>query len=191
MNQASYESFDQMGVSKVITFLLLGFFPLLGIAVFLLGVYVLYVSIEYDGYTVWTALAFFLPEVIVAAGLLILGWLFIADGLAHYRFEENGLWAKYPLQKPILIPWDDFQQVCVVYAAYSTRGGARASTVLCCVKKGEKLNGRRRWKTDNPFHYRSVITIVYTPELHQGLIERCTQEVVDLRDTMAYSLKYW
>lgn len=32
-------------------------------------------------------------------------------------------------------------------------------------------------------HYKTVIYIEYTPELHAGLKERCPMEIVDLRST--------
>ena len=64
----------------------------------------------------------------------------IDKALAKYRFEKEGLVVKYPFKKEELILWNEFQQVCVCYAAYTTRGTPRASSVICCVKKGEKNN---------------------------------------------------
>lgn len=120
--------------------------------------------------------------------LLLFGLFSASMGCATYRFEEDGIYAKYPLQAPQVIPWDAFQQVCVCYGGYTTRGERKASTYICCVKKGEKPNVYGRWKTDNVFRHRRVITITYTPELHEGIKERCPYEVVDLRNTLNYRL---
>ena len=85
-------------------------------------------------------------------------------------------------------PWQEFQQVCVCYAAYTTRGKKKANTVICCVKQGEKKNLHGRWKTDNPFHHRSVICIDYSPEYHADITRMCPYAVEDLRSTRAYRL---
>lgn len=126
---------------------------------------------------------------IIAFFFILYGWATISRGLARYRFETNGLLVKYPLRPWCLIPWDKFQQVCIIYAAYTTRGERRANTAICCVKNGEKKAGNGRWKADNPFRFSSVISIAYTPELHEGIKDKCPYEVCDLRETQAYKLK--
>lgn len=189
MNEPSYETAHQMGsYSPIVILLLLGFFPIVGISLSALGIIVAYVSIVNDGYPIFAIFVFLVFVMVIAAFFLVLGWAIISEGLARYRFETNGLHVKYPLHLPHLIPWDEFQQVCVIHAAFTTRGERRANTVICCVKKGEKKNIYGRWKTDNPFRYRSVISIAYTPELHEGIKNRCPYEVCDLRETQTYRL---
>lgn len=180
MNQPKYETSHQMGsYPKIVIFLLLSVFPICGIVLLMLGIYTVIVD---DGYLLWPMLLWFSVVVCISGGFLSLGWAFISSGLARYCFEKEGLIAEYPLRKPILIPWEDFQQVCILNTAFTTVGERRANTVICCVKKGEKKNGYGRWKTDNPFRYRSVICIDYQPELYEGLIERCPYEVIDIRE---------
>lgn len=189
MNRPVYETLHQMGCySKFVIFLLLGFFPFLGIGLIVLGIYTSYVSIVDDGYPVLVIFVFLLLVIGVSVFFLMLGWAFISAGLASYHFAANGLQVKYPLRVQQLIPWDEFQQVCIVYSAFTTRGRQRANVVICCVKKGEIKNIHGRWKTDNPFRYRSVISIAYTPELHQGIKDRYPYEVFDLRETQPYKL---
>lgn len=186
-----FETSHQMGpYSPFVIFLLLGSFPLIGISLIALGIYTAYAAIVYDGWNyVTAAIVNLVPIGAPATFLLWYGWVLIEGGLAKYRFEANGLQVKYPLLPERIISWDEFQQICVVRAAFTTRGERRANTVICCVKKGEKKNIYDRWKTDNPFRYRSVICIAYTPELHEGIKIRCPYEVFDLRDTPAYRLQ--
>lgn len=103
-------------------------------------------------------------------------------------FEQGGLRFQCFGEKEKRIPWQDFQQICVCYAAYTTRGPQRAHSALVCVKKGERVNGLLRWKTDNFFHFRSVITMDFTPERYEKLQSLCGSEIVDLRETLAYKL---
>lgn len=179
---------NHMGTPKIVVILLLPFFPLLGVFLSFSAIYVFYDMYIVNGNSL-PAVLFFLSFIIPVAVLCyILGWLLIENGMARYTFTDNGLIAKYPFRKPIIVPWDDFQQVCICYAAYTTRGKPRASTVICCVKKGERKTSVGRWKTDNPFRYRSVICIPFREALLNGLKKTYPGEVVDLRDTLTYRL---
>lgn len=182
-----YETSNQMGdYPRIMIMLMLGFFPFVGIGLFALGTYVAFISI--DGYPIWIILMFLLFVMSISTFFLLLGWAFISGGLARYRFESEGLWVKYPLQSWQLISWDEFQQVCVIHTAFTTRGERRANTDICCIKKSEKKNASGRWKADNPFRYHSIICIAYSPALYEGIKERCPYEVTDLRETPAYRL---
>ena len=179
--QPVYQTGDQWGSTpKWLIWVMVSFFPLVAIGLVALGVFAIL-----NGASVWL-LAILLG---MACFLCYLGWCYCCMGFARYRFEHEGLVVKYPLRREELIPWDAFQQVCVIPAAYTTRGDRKANTVICCVQKGEKKGFYDRWKTDHPFRYRSVICIAYTPELHQGMKEKCPYEVADLRDTLAYRLR--
>ena len=120
--------------------------------------------------------------------LISVGWLFYTNHKAYFDYSAEGLGVKYLLQKRKVIPWNEFQQVCVCYASYSTRGEGRAHSVLCFVKKGEKQNVYGRWKADNPFHNRSVITMEYTDELYEEVKKHCPYEIPDLRGKGNYRL---
>ena len=123
--------------------------------------------------------------VICGIGLWIVS-IYGTGCFARYGIEENGIWAKYLFGKGQSIPWSEFQEVCVCYAAYNNTGGAYV--VICFVKHGQKPNARGRWKTDNPFYHRSVITMDYTQELYDEVKEKCPYEIVDLRNTKSYKL---
>ena len=189
MNELPYETGHQMGnLPNAVIFLLLASFPFLGVSLFAVLLYVSYISVVHDGYSIPFVAAFIVPLLGFAVLLFVFGWLFISRGLAKYSFQTDGIFVKYPFRAKTFIPWCDFQQVCVCYAAYTTRGAKRAATVICLVKAGEKKNVYGRWKTDNPFRYRSVITIDYKPELLAEIQKRCPLEVVDLRGTQSYTL---
>ena len=184
-----YSTTHQMGdYPKSIIVLLLSFFPLLGIFLSISAVCVSYSTYTLDGHLM-CSLVLFAYMMLVSAICFSVGWVFISRGMAKYRFADIGLIAKFPLRKELIIPWGSFQQVCVCFAAYTTRGKPRANTVICCVKQGETKSGVGRWKTDNPFRYRSVICIDYSEALFNGLVDKYPGTVVDLRNTPEYRLK--
>lgn len=170
---------------------MLSFFPFLGIGAITLGIYAVYDTIKVCGSDDLTFALLLLASLsVVASCLFYLTWCYACICLAEFRFEARGIVVKYPLFRPQLIPWDEFQEVCVIYSAYTTRGVQKANTIICCVKKGEKKDFYDRWKTENPFKYRSLLGIAYAPELHQGIEEKYPYTVLDLRETMAYRLRY-
>jgi len=185
MIQPAYESKHIRETSLPFLYLALSIFPLLGIASLVFVVYALYVLIAARVPFYWF-LAF--SYMFITPFLLLhIGWYFIETILAQYRFQDNGLYVKYPLSKGRLIPWNAFQEVCICYGGLNSRPH-NAAPVICCVKKGERRNGYGRWKTNHIFHYKHVITIPYSPELHEGIKEKCPYKVVDLRNTLNYRL---
>lgn len=185
-----YSTTHQMGdYPKSIIVLILAFFPLLGIFLSISAICVSYSIYTFDGYPLIYSIVLFTCLMLISAICSFVGWAFISRGLAKYRFTDIGLIAKFPLRKEVIIPWESFQQVCVCYAAYTTMGKPRANTVICCVKRGETKSGIGRWKTDNPFRYRSVICIDYSEALFNGLVDKYPGTVVDLRNSPEYRLK--
>ena len=188
--EKEYVSSCQMGpYPKIVIVAILGFFPLVGVGLTICAIWSSYHSYVNDNTPLPGALLVFGLLMLGAFACYLIGWAYIAMGLAQYRFTREGLFAKFPLSKGEVIPWDDFQQVCVCYAAYTTRGERRANTVICCVRKGEKKTWRGRWKTDSLFRYRSVICIDYQISLLEGLRDVYPGAVVDLRDTPEYRLR--
>ena len=113
-----------------------------------------------------------------------------SENFAKYEFCKNGVRTKYPLEKWKLIPWHEFQEVCICYIYTKYGVGESVFVVICCVKNGEKKNKKGRWKAENPFRHRSVIRIDYTKQLHKELEEKCPYKVKDLRNTVAYIFNY-
>lgn len=189
MNNPIYETKHQMGeYSKPVIILVLCILPLMGTILVFCAFYASYTVIAHDGYPL--GIGFFLLVIIGAVGfaLILIGWKFIIVGLARYRFAPNGIYVKYPLKPEVIYPWSVFQQVCVCYSAYTTRGPRKANTIICCIKHGEKKNQYGRWKTENPFRYRTVICVNFSLDLLYGIKEMCPFEVIDLRGTRAYKL---
>ena len=184
-----YETGHQMGpYPKAIIWAILSVLPTVGILLIVCAFIASFSIITIDGYPI--SVAFFLFTVMVGIGLsfLLLGWQFITVGMARYRFSKEGIYAKYPLQHERLYHWTDFQEVCVCYSAYTTRGPRKANTIICCVKYGERKNLYGRWRAENPFRYRSIVSIEYSLALYCGIKEMCPYDVVDLRGTQAYKL---
>ena len=151
-----------------------------GICAILLGIWITYKDIVTVGFGI----------VVIIGGIYITvwGWLFLTDSQAYYDFSAEGVDVKYLFEKHKIIPWDDFQEVCVCYTSYTTRGKRYAHSVICFVKHGEKYNFYGRWKADDPMHSRSVISIEYTDELYEEIQKQCPYKIPDLRKTRRYRL---
>lgn len=189
MNNQIYETKHQMGeYPKPVIILVLCMLPLMGIILVFCAFYASYSVIAHEGYPFSIGLLLFVIIGTTGFALILTGWKFIVVGLARYRFAPNGIYAKYPLKSEVIYPWGAFQQVCVCYSAYTTRGPRKANTVICCIKHGEKKNINGRWKTENPFRYRTVICVNYSLDLFLVIKEMCPFEVIDLRGTQAYKL---
>ena len=98
---------------------------------------------------------------------------------AQYEFSQDGVMAKYPGRAQIGIPWDDFQEVCICYADYTSRPDRQLTKVVCLVKKGEKKNIFGRWKVDNFLHCKSVIRLDYSEELYTEIVSLYQRRVID------------
>ncbi len=130
--------------------------------------------------SVWLGVAYVLIPW-AAAGIL---HGLVAYGTA-YRFEADGLYQKRPFCRERCIPWTEFQQICIC----NVRAGRYQAFLngLFFVRRGGKpyrfryvpevLDGRLG------LGRRGVINLVYTPELHAGLAERCPLPIEDLRST--------
>ena len=190
MNQSVYEVKDQLSCyPKVIVLIILGFCPALALGILFSAIWLFFFSIMESGFSYFTLIVL-IAQMILSVFLGFLGHSYICRGLAKYKICSKGLIVKYPVEKEKLIVWDEFQQVCICYAAYTTSGKSRANTVICFIKNAEKKNVHGRWKTDNPFKYRDVICLDYSDELRNAIGECCIHEMMDLRNTMAYKIKW-
>ena len=191
MEQKEYGAGPELNFSTptniVISILIFTVYPVGGLGLLFLTIWLIMI---YESIT-WFIFLLLAAMLGTSAFLLVHGWAMISDGMAKYQFQTDGLQVKYPLEKEKLIPWDEFQQVCVCYSGYTTRGERSATPVICCVMQGEKKNGYGRWKTDAISHYRSTITFLYTPERYAGIQERCPYEVPDLRTTLTYRYDWY
>ena len=162
------------------------------------GLFILFCAIwlvidlfTYNYTLVWIIIALFLFLFLFTVSTLLIssGYCIFNMYYSKIEFTKHGIYIKYPfIKEKTCLAWDEFQQVCVCYTNYSTTAEPTALKVICLVKKGEKKNAYGRWKADNPFRYKTVITKDYTPELHKEAVENCPYEVVDLRNTPAYKL---
>lgn len=98
---------------------------------------------------------------------------------AKYEFSPDGVEVKYVGRRTQIIPWDDFQEVCICYADYTAGADSQLTKVICLIKKGEKKNIFGRWKVDNFLRYRSVIRLDYSPALYQKVLDVCPYPIVD------------
>lgn len=177
-----------VGVPKLLAIILLSIFPITSMFVLGLAVFLVYIDITRYNLTLINAMLGNIMPITLSIFLLYLSYSLINSSLAKYRFEAEGIRIKYPLRRSCVIPWREFQQVCICYAAYTTFGPRKANTVICAVKHGEKPNMYGRWKTDNPFRYRTVIRIEYCEDRHMQLREYCPLPIIDLRNAPEYKL---
>ena len=160
-------------------------FPTAIVLLVVSGIMIVYESIIYCS-TFMCAMGIFCFS--VAMLLIWIGWIIISQSYARYEFTEDGIKVKYPLRTLKFIPWDEFQEVCICYDYYVSKGPRWANRAICCISKKEEKNAFGRWKTENPFRYKSVIVMDYTDELYQKIKEKCPYDIPDLRKTPAYKL---
>lgn len=99
----------------------------------------------------------------------------------------NGLVVKYPLQKEKIVSWGEFQEICVCHRGISAQPmNPSYEPIICFVKKKEKKDIYGRWKADNPFRYKSVISLPYSDELLTKVRKFCPYQVPDLRQSRLY-----
>ncbi len=158
-----------------------------GIGLVISSIYAVVEDIENNA-TVFDTIKVFVEFMGIGILILIYAWEYMSVSFAKYEFNTDGVIVKYPMRAKKNISWDKFQQVCICYAGYTTRGERRAHSVICCVKKGEKPNMLGRWKIGYLFHYQSIIYMEYTYQLYEEIKEKCPYEVVDLRKTRTYRL---
>lgn len=108
-------------------------------------------------------------------------WCNVNVLLSRYRIEPEGLRVKLPFRAARLIPWDDFQEVCLCYVRDSRWAKERETgPAICFIRKGEKPAGLvNYWKTHSPFPYRTILTVMRTEERLAQVRECCPVKVVD------------
>lgn len=124
----------------------------------------------------------------ILAGLVCVleGICLLQTGMAEFSFGGEGVWVKYPLEKKLFYPWEEFQEVCVCYTSRAT--DMNGYPIICLVRKGEKKDHFGRWKTGSALHYRKLLCLDYSDEQLQEMKRFCPYEVYDLRDKGNYRL---
>lgn len=162
----------------------IGFLYLLGIGV--IGLDIFLITLDSD----LTSIDFFtfsyLFYFMFGIAIICFGFWSMMTIFAVYRFETEGLYIKYPFRKEKCVSWDEFQQICLIYELRTGGNTFLPNTVICFVRKGEKKNFLKRWKTMNIFKYDKVFTIPYKGEIYEGIKEKYPHEIVDLRNTPGY-----
>ena len=91
----TFETGHQMRTkSPILIFLLLAFFPIVGMAVLGLGVWMYIGSIK-QGLSIGFIILSSGYAVAVGIFLLILGWLAISDGLVRYKISPEGVYGLF------------------------------------------------------------------------------------------------
>lgn len=125
---------------------------------------------------------------LVGIFFIIAGWSEVKREFKEISYFDGGICVKYPLQNKKYFSWSAFQQVCVCYTSFTTRGERRARAVLCFVKPGAKKNAYGRWKADEVIYTGKVIVLDYTDELYEEVKTYCPYEIPDLRGKGNYRL---
>ena len=109
---------------RILNIFIFSFYPSVGI--FLIGI-----STSFLIDNPFDRPLFLISCILLGTFLLQVGYATIAATYAKYKFTPEGVIGKFPLQAPILVRWDEFQQVCVCYTAYHTQGERTAGSILC------------------------------------------------------------
>lgn len=126
--------------------------------------------------------------IVVSVGYPYMAWCSFKQEFQSIHLNSDGISIKYPYEDIIMYKWDEFVDICIIYAFVGTRGAVYDGdvTYIAFVRKGETKNRNDRWRAENPFHYRGVFIIRYS-EANLNLIkEYCPYDISDLRYTKTY-----
>lgn len=124
----------------------------------------------------------------VVSFLLILITRCVLNSLLLWvKFSESGVIVKFALKNPNMIPWNNFEEVCIIHRKFGNKEETGVVfSRICFVKKGSTKDCLGRWKIDYPFCRKNFILVRYSEELFQGIKNVCPIEIVDLRNTAQY-----
>jgi len=115
-------------------------------------------------------------------GITRVWYLEIQVEWSRYRIAHDGIHIKYVFSREeVYVPWTEFQAIEIVF-----RDRYNQIPVICCVRRWEKRNGARRWKTESLKHYKGIYSLMYSPELLAAFEECCPYSIPDLRGTGPY-----
>ena len=125
-------------------------------------------------------------SICLALGPLVLAILWFTDYWSKIKVCKDGVLVKYPyfFIREKLIPWHEFQTVCICTYSNSARVYFIPDVYVCMVKYGEKKDVKGNWKMKNPLHFSRIIRLWYTAELVCFLQEKCGITVVDQRNDL-------
>lgn len=135
-------------------------------------------AMRFDGISAWNVFSFIVACFFCFACFSV-EWKLLSFIFAKYEFAAEGVRVTYLGRRPQILPWEDFQEICVCYADYYARVDGKLTKVICFIKAGEKKNVFGRWKVDNFLRYRTVIRLNYSPALYQKIADTCPYDIVN------------
>lgn len=121
------------------------------------------------GYFLWTEAD--LNVRMLAGGVLGLGLMIGLFGIVNdlvltreYAIDPNGITLRYAGRKRVFHPWSQVSQICVCVIHPGKLECVRDEVIWCNLGKARRLPPRRKNWEYEVFHFRSVLTVEFTPE---------------------------
>lgn len=155
------------------------------------GIACSFVSITLTGFGIFALLT--TEGNILACILIFLGVFFALYGILfdlymsrEYSLNEDGILIRYAKRKSVFFPWSRIDQICICVIHQGKIEGVKDDVIWCAVGKIKNgpPNMARRWnEAEYGFiHFRSVLTMEYTPERLADFKKYSNRDIPDYRD---------
>lgn len=105
-----------------------------------------------------------------------------------YRVTERGIWVQYPFGIRMVYVWSDFRDITLCKVRYVPKYRSYSVAIRCATETEypgprSAFLANESWTTDfyDTMHWRSLVTIEYTPERYEEFAALCPQTIHDYR----------
>ena len=116
-------------------------------------------------------------------------WMEVQVGARECKIAQEGICVKYLLSNEKLLPWEQFQQICVCFEPVKRRYIPPRFTdqeIICFVLRKAKKDSWGFWNIYSKKYFREILFIAYSEESLKELQEYCPMQIVDLRTDNVY-----
>jgi hypothetical protein len=116
-------------------------------------------------------------------------WMEVQVGARECKIAQEGICVKYPLSNEKLLPWEQFQQICVCFEPVKRRYIPPRFTdqeIICFVLRKAKKDSWGFWNIYSKRYFRTILFIRYSEEVMKALKEHCPTSIIDLRQEQIY-----
>ena len=116
-------------------------------------------------------------------------WMEVQVGARECKITQEGIRVKYLLYKEKLLPWVQFQQICVCFEPVKKRHIPPRFTdqeIICFVLPKAKKDSWGFWNIYSKRYFRKILFIPYSEASMKELQEFCPLKIVDLRTDNVY-----
>lgn len=120
--------------------------------------------------------------------LFVYGALFVLFLFREYAIDENGITIQYVKRFRVFYPWDSIRKICLCEVHQGKVDSVKSDVIWCSVgekRKEPPIMPRIYHEIEYEFfHFRTILTMEYTPERLAAFQNFCHREIPDYREQM-------